>query len=111
MAQPPPANLSLLELLAQDSDFQVPEDDVAVRAALAEYRVPVSSGKSAKAKLERRQLLAGLTWLHLHHLDMASQVALLSGDHQRILASALAVDLAAHVGQASWPALLSRRIE
>jgi hypothetical protein len=110
MAQPPLANLSLLELLAQDSDFQVPDDDVAVRAALAEYHVPVSAAKTAKAKLERRQLLAGLSWLHLHHSDMASNIARLSGDHQRILASALSVDLAAHVGSPSWPALLSRRI-
>jgi hypothetical protein len=110
MAQPPLAILTLLELLAQDSDFQIPAADADVKTALAEYRAVHATANSQKAKAERRQLLAGLTWLHLHHLDLAAQVARLSGDHQRILASALGVDLAAHVGKPSWPALLSRRI-
>jgi hypothetical protein len=39
MAHPPPANPSLLELLAQVSDFQVLADDAAVTTAFAENRV------------------------------------------------------------------------
>jgi hypothetical protein len=95
MAQPPLAIPTLLKLLAQDSDFQIPAADEDVKTALAEYRAVHATANSQKAKAERRQVLAGLTraWLHLHHLDLAAQVARLSGDHQRILASALGVDL------------------
>lgn len=105
-----PAETSFNALLHADSDFNLPDNDAEVSAALDSYGVHFKKGKSAKAVEERLDLLSGLLWLHVHAHDMAKAISAASVGQQRRLADALRLNFAKDGGSALWPALLSRKI-
>jgi hypothetical protein len=97
-------------LLHADSDFNLPDNDPDVIAALMTYGVAFKKTKSAKLAEERLDLLSGLVWLHVHANDMSSAISAASDGQQRRLAAALRLDFVKDSASASWPALLSRKI-
>ncbi len=60
------AETSFNALLHADSDFNLPDSEAEVSAALEAYGVQFKKGKSAKAVADRLDLLSGLLWLHVH---------------------------------------------
>ena len=102
------AETSFNALLHADSDFNLPDSDDEVSAALEAYGVHFKKGKSAKAKEERLDLLSGLLWLHGHAHDMSTAISAASDGQQRRLADALRLDFTKDGKSAHWPALLSR---
>ena len=105
-----PAETSFNALLHADSDFNLPDSDAEVSAALEAYGVHFKKGKSAKAQEERLDLLSGLLWLHVHAQDMSTAISAASDGQQRRLADALRLDFTKDGRSAHWPALLSRKI-
>ena len=58
----------------------------------------------------REETLAGLSWLHLNHEDVASALRRTAVPHQQLLASALGLVYTAHSGKPQWPTMPSRAI-
>ena len=58
----------------------------------------------------REETLAGLSWLHLNHEDVASALRRTAVLHQQLLASALGLVYTAHSGKPQWPTMPSRAI-
>ncbi len=83
------AETSFNSLLHADSDFNLPDNDADVIAALSAYGATFKKTKSAKAVEERLDLLSGLLWLHVHAKDMSSAISAASDGQQRRLADAL----------------------
>jgi hypothetical protein len=104
------AETSFNALLHADSDFNLPDSEAEVSAALEAYGVQFKKGKSAKAVADRLDLLSGLLWLHVHAHDMSTAISAASAGQQRRLADALRLNFAKDGGSAHWPALLSRKI-
>ena len=75
-------------------------------AALASYCAKYTKGSSNPRKAERKELLAGLSWLRLNHDDVAPALRRISQDQQTILASALELDFQTLGGQTRWPIIL-----
>ena len=69
-----------------------------------------TKGSSNPRKAERKELLAGLSWLRLNHDDVAPAPRSISRDQQTILASALELDFQTLGGQTRWPIILGRAI-
>jgi hypothetical protein len=108
-----PAETSFNSLLHADSDFNLPDSDAEVVAALSAYGATFKKGKSAKAVEaleERLDLLTGLLWLHVHANNMSTAISAASDGQQRRLADALRLNFAKDGSSALWPALLSRKI-
>jgi hypothetical protein len=82
------AETSFNSLLHVDSDFNLPDNDADVTAALSAYGVTFKKTKSQKAVEERLDLLSGLLWLHVHANDMSSAISAASDGQQRRLADA-----------------------
>ncbi len=95
-----PAKTSFNALLHADSDFNLPDSDAEVIAALTDYGVHSKRGKSAKAAEERLDILSGLLWLHVHANDMSTAISAASDGQQRRLADALRLNFAKGGGSA-----------
>jgi hypothetical protein len=94
------AETSFNALLHADSDFNLPDSDAEVSAALEAYGVQFKKGRSAKAVAERLDLLSGLLWLHVHAHDMSTAISAASAGQQRRLADALRLNFAKDGGSA-----------
>ena len=69
---PPAPKTTFVSLFAAESEAALPSGDAAVSAALDAYGAVYSTGTSKKQKNLREETLAGLSWLHLNHEDVAS---------------------------------------
>ena len=69
---PPAPKTTFVSLFAAESEAALPSGDAAVSAALDAYGAVYSNGTSKKQKDLREETLAGLSWLHLNHEDVAS---------------------------------------
>ena len=107
---PPAPKTTFLSLFAEESEAALPSGDAAISAALDAYGAVYKNGSSKKLKDLREETLAGLSWLHLNHEDVASALRRTAVPHQQLLASALGLDYAAHSGKQQWPIMLSRAI-
>ena len=105
-----PATRTFEELYATESKNPLPTSDDDIAAALAAYGAKYAKGATKPRKAERKELLAGLSWLHLNHDDVASALPRISKDQQSILAKALELDFDALGGQSRWPTILGRAI-
>jgi hypothetical protein len=105
-----PAETSFIALLHADSDFNLPDSDAEVVAALSAYGVAFKKGKTAKEVEDRLDLLSGLLWLHVHANDMSTAISAASDGQQRRLADALRLNFAKDGNSPLWPTLLSRKI-
>jgi hypothetical protein len=105
-----PATRTFEELFATESKNPLPTSDDDIAAALAAYGAKYAKGATKPRKAERKELLAGLSWLHLNHDDVASALPRISKDQQSILAKALELDFDALGGQSRWPTILGRAI-
>ena len=63
---------TFLALFAEESEASLPSGDAAISAALDAYGAKYAKGPSKKSKELREETLAGLSWLHLNHEDVAS---------------------------------------
>ena len=107
---PPAPNTTFSAFFAAESEAPLPSGDATISAALDAYGAVYSKGSSKKLKDLREETLAGLSWLHLNHEDVASALRRITVQHQQLLASALGLDHAAHSGKPQWPTMLSRAI-
>ena len=107
---PPAPNTTFVSLFAAESEAALPSGDAAVSAALDAYGAVYPNGASKKQKDLREETLAGLSWLHLNHEDVASALGRVTVSHHQLLASALGLDYAAQSGKPQWPTVLSRAI-
>ena len=105
-----PATRTFVELYATESKNPLPTSDDDIMAALASYGAKYTKGPSNPRKAERKEVLAGLSWLHLNHDDVAPALRRISRDQQMILATALELDFQALCGQTRWPIILGRAI-
>ena len=105
-----PATRTFEELYATESKNPLPTSDDDIVAALINYGAKYVKGASKPRKADRKDLLAGLSWLHLNHDDVAPALRRISQDQQMTLATALELDFEALGGQARWPAILGRAI-
>ena len=69
---PPAAKTTFLSLFAEESAAALPSGDAEISAALDAYGAIYKNGSSKKQKEIRAETLAGLSWLHLNHGDVAS---------------------------------------
>jgi hypothetical protein len=104
------AAASFADILAAESDYVMPSSDGDVKAALESFGVVFNKRPGDAHVKTRADLLAGLALLHTHHLNLAPMVQVLTAAQQQTLATALGLDFQAHGADASWPALLGRRI-
>ena len=104
---PPAPKTTFLSFFAEESEAALPSGDPAISAALDAYGAVYSKGTSKKSKDLREENLAGLSWLHLNHEDVASALRRTAVPHQQLLASALrlGLDYAAHLGKPQWPTM------
>ena len=107
---PPVPKTTFLGLFAEESEAPLPSGDAAISAALDAYGAKYAKGPSKKLKELREETLAGLSWLHLNHEDVASALRRIADPHQQLLASALGLDYATQSGKPRWPTILSRAI-
>jgi hypothetical protein len=103
-------SVTFIKLLQEDSESVLPTADVEVRAALLAYGATFAKTNSAKAAAIRRELLAGLIWVHTNVADVAPALVRAPISLHLVLASALNLDHAALLVAASWPVAVSRRI-
>ena len=97
------ATRTFAELFTTESKNPLPTSDDDIMAALASYGAKYTKGSSNPRKAERKDLLAGLSWLHLNRDDVAPALRRISQDQQTILASALELDFQTLGGQTRWP--------
>ena len=107
---PPAAKTTFLSLFAEESAAALPSGDAEISAALDAYGAVYKTGSTKKLKEIRAETLAGLSWLHLNHEDVASALKRIAVPHQQLLASALGLDYDAHSAKPQWPTMLSRAI-
>ena len=110
MPSKPTATRSFVEPYTSESSIPLPSNDDDVLAALDGYGAKYNKGPSKQRKADREEVLAGLSWLHLNHDNIAPALRRISQAQQPLLASALSLDFEAHGGQARWPASLGRAI-
>ena len=101
-----PVAPTFADMLAADSDFVMPTDYKGVQAALTSFGAIFKKTRGDP----RADLLAGLALLHTHHLNLQPLVGALSIAQQQVLATALGLDFQAFGTDASWPAMLARRV-
>ena len=94
----------------EESETALHSGDAAISAALDAYCAVYKEGPSKKLKDLREETLAGLSWLHLNHEDVASALRRTAVPHQQLLASALGLVYTAHSGKPQWPTMPSRAI-
>ena len=104
------ADSSFAALLAEDSDVVPPATDKEVIELLTAYGAHFSRAKKEPKPTERREILAGMLWLHTNHAILHTALARASANQQRLLAVALGLDYDKFAQLESWPALVSRRI-
>ena len=107
---PPAPKPTFLAIFAEESEAALPSGDAAISAALDAYGAIYKNGSSKKLKDLREETLAGLSWLHLNHEDVASALRRTAVPHQQLLASALVLVHTAHSGKPQWPTMPSRAI-
>ena len=107
---PPAAKTTFLSLFTEESAAALPSGDAEISAALDAYGAVYQKGPTKKQKEIRAETLAGLSWLHLNHGDVASALKRIAVPHQQLLASALGLDYDAHSAKPQWPTMLSRAI-
>ena len=83
---PPAPKTTFLSLFPAESEAALPSGDAAISAALDAYGAVYSKGSSKKLKDLREETLAGLSWLHLDHKDVASALRRITVPHQQLLA-------------------------
>ena len=105
-----PATRTFAEPYTTESKNPLPASDDDMLAALASYGAEYTIGPSNPRKAERKELLAGLSWLHLIHDDVAAALRCISRVQQMTLTSALEPDFQALGGQTRWPIILGRAI-
>ena len=93
---PPAAKTTFLSLFAAESAATLPSGDAEISAALDAYGAVYQKGPTKKQKEIRAETLAGLSWLHLNHEDVASALRRTAVPHQQLLASALVLVHTAH---------------
>ena len=104
------ATRTFVELYATESSIPLPSNDDDIQAAIIGYGAKYSKGSSKPRKADREELLAGLSWLHLNHDDVAPALRRISKAQQISLATALGLDFEAHGGKDRWPKILGRAI-
>ena len=104
------AAASFADILAAESDYNLPADDKDVRVALDSFGAIFNKRKGDASDATRADLLAGLALLHTHHLNLEPMVKVLTIAQQQTLSTALGLDFQAHGTDATWPSLLGRRI-
>jgi hypothetical protein len=107
---PPAPKTTFLALFAEESSAALPSGDAEISAALDAYGAIYNKGSTKKQKEIRAETLAGLSWLHLNHGDVASALQRIAVPHQQMLASALGLDYDAYSAKPQWPTMLSRAI-
>ena len=107
---PPAPKTTFLALFAEESAAALPSGDAEISAALDAYGAIYNKGSTKKQKEIRAETLAGLSWLHLNHGDVASALKRVSVPQQQLLASALGLDYDAYSAKPQWPTMLSRAI-
>ena len=108
MAAKPAA--SFADILAAESDYVMPTNDLGVQAALVSFGAVFKKLRNDANVAARADLLAGLALLHTHHHDLTPLVAVLTTAQHQTLATALGLDFQAHGTDASWQVLLARSI-
>ena len=93
---PPAPKPTFLAIFAEESAAALPSGDAAISAALDAYGAVYKNGSSKKLKDLREETLAGLSWLHMNHGDVASALKRVSVPQQQLLASALGLDYDAY---------------
>ena len=105
-----PVAPTFADMLAADSDFVMPTDDKDVQAALTSFGAVFKTTRGDPHIASRADLLAGLALLHTHHLNLQPLMGALTVAQQQVLATALGLDFQAFGTDASWPAMLARRV-
>ncbi len=105
-----PVAPTFADMLAAESDFVMPTDDQGVQAALTSFGAIFKKTRGDPHIATRADLLAGLALLHTHHLNLQPLVGALSIAQQQVLATALGLEFQAFGTDASWPAMLARRV-
>ena len=103
---PPAPKTTFLALFAAESDAPLPSGDAAISAALDAYGAEYAKGSSMRLNDLHEETLAGLSWLHLNHEDVASALRRITEPHQQLLATALGLDYAAQSAKPQWPTIL-----
>jgi hypothetical protein len=84
--------------------------DCEVQAEFVGYGAQFSAVKPLKNHAIRREILAGLIWIHVNIDDLPPALTRAPMELQLVLAAALEFDFAILQAAACWPAAVSRRV-
>jgi hypothetical protein len=95
-------------LLTEDSEHALQATDGDVQVEHIGYGAKSSVARTLKNHAIRREILAGLIWIHVHIDDVPLALTMAPAELQ--LAAALELDFATLQAAASWPAVAARRV-